>query len=252
MKKLKIPVAIIITQGLLHIFACLPKIVSGILDYRSGKAPSYNNILSVKLDISQDRQELSFTDKLLLLKDAQTVNLNQSQATMTEGEVEGAITAFLQQCESAGIYEAFEPTYVSMQPKLMYDLSDSSKHLVVWTVTMMNNKEPNQTLLFDVDDETGAILCMTYNIYRSYTMDDVWERNKLVMDRFVDLYFYQLGMAEAADAAETNPSYDVGYEYKEVDGGVSEAIYTFTDATIETFAVQITVDGAGGFMIPIL
>lgn len=252
MKKLKIPIAIIITLGLLYVFACLPNIVSGILDFHIGKTPSYNDILTVKLDLSQDRQEMSFPEKLLLLRDAQPVNINPSQTTMSEEEVEKAITAFMQQCERAGIYEAFVPTNLSMQPKLMYDISDPSKHIAIWTVTMINKNEPNQTLGFDVDDETGAILCMSYNIYRSYTMDDVWERNKVVMDRFAELYFDQLGMLAITDAAEANPSYDVGYEYKEVDGGVSKAIYTISNSKIERFAIYITVDGAGGFMITIL
>lgn len=249
MKKLKIPALIILTLGLLYVFACLPKIVSGILDFRSGKSPSYKDILSVKLDISQEGEALSFVDKLFLLRTAQAADLDQGQASMTQAKVEGAVSAFLQQCEDAGIYEAFDPTHVSMQPKLMYDLSDSSEHIVIWTVTMTNKKEPNQTLLLDVDDETGVILCMSYNIYRSYSMDDVWVRNKVVTDRFADLYFDQLGILKEADTAEQNASFYAGYEYKEVDGGVCEAIYTFSNSRNEKFRVQFTVDGAGGIMI---
>ncbi|MBE6978488.1 MAG: hypothetical protein E7438_07675 [Ruminococcaceae bacterium] len=248
MKKRKIPTAIIITMALLYLFACLPRIVSGALDRCSGESPAYNDMLSVKLEISQDEKQMRFPDKLQLLADAQTVNLNQSQASMTEQEVEAAVAVFLQACQDAGIYEPFEPTHLYMQPKLMYVFSDSPKYLVIWTVTMINKNAPNQTVILDVDDETGAILCPSYNIYRSYTMDDVWERNKTAMDRLTELFFGQLGMQEMADAVEMNAVNGSGYEYKETDGGVSEAIYQFD----RTVTVQFTVDGAGGFTVTLL
>lgn len=250
MKKLKIPMVILLTLGLLFVFACLPGIVSAISDFHAAKAPTYRDIHSVRLDITQEGQ-LRFLDKLLLLRDAQAVDLNQSQATMTEAEVEAAVTAFLQKCESAGIIDPFVPTHISMQPKLMYDYYNSSNHLVIWTVTVISKKEPNRTFLLDVDDETGAILCISYSISRSFTMDDVWERNKAVMDRFASLYFDQLGILDA-DAAQMPASLDIGFEYKEVDGGVSEGIYTFSDSKTETFIIQITVDGAGGITATIL
>lgn len=252
MKKLKIPLAIILTLGLLYVFACLPGIVSGILDLHFGKTPSYNDMLTVKLDLSQDHQEMRFPEKLLLLRDAQPVKIDPSQATMPEGDVEDIVNAFLQLCENAGIYESFKPSHMYMQAKLMYDFSDASKHLVIWTVTMINKNEPNQNVVIDVDDETGKILCIKYNIYRSYSMDDVWERNKVVMERFAKLYFDQLGMPTITDAAGSNPSFVAGYEYGEIDGGVSEAIYTLADSEIGEFAIHITVDGAGGFRITIL
>lgn len=252
MKKLKIPLAIIITLGLLCLLACLPRIVSGILDLSSGKKPSYNDISAVQLDIDRSGQERSFMDKLSILKDAQAVDLNQSQAAMPEAEVEAAVAAFLEQCESAGIYEPFEPSYVSMQPKLVYRKEDSSQYLIVWSVTMRNKKSPNQNLLLDVDDETGKILSVQYNIYRSFAMEDVWERNKTVIDRFSALYFEQLGMTQAADTAQINQSELLGYEYGEVDGGVSEAIYKFSYGDSEELTVKILADGAGGFLITIL
>lgn len=250
MKKLKIPILLLLTLGLLLLFACLPGIVSAVSDFQAGKAPTCRDIRSVRLDISQDGP-LSFPDKLLLLKDAQVVDLDQSQATMTEVEVEGAVTAFLQNCETAGVIEPFVPTHFSMQPKLVYDYYDPSSYLVVWSVTILSKKEPNRFLLLDVDDETGAILSISYNVSRSFTMDGVWERNRAVMDRFVSLYFDQLGILYA-DSAQMPASLDIGFEYREVDGGVSEASYTFTNSRNQVFTVLISVDGAGGISVAIL
>jgi len=247
MVKKNIPVILAVTLLLLLAFACLPMLVSAILD--AEKTPSYNDIRSVKLDISQEGQDLGFTDKLILLGNAQTVDIDQDQAVMTEAEVAAAVSKFLQKLENAGIYAPFSPTHTSYQPKLMYDLSDSARYTVVWTVTMTNKKAPNQSLMLDVDDQTGVILCVNYSIYRSFSMDGVWERNRNLADRFSELYFEQLGIIRESDTAETNSNYSIAFEYGDVDGGVSEAIYRLSDSGTERLTVLITVDGAGGFRI---
>lgn len=247
MKKLKLPLMIVLTVALLCMFACLPKLISDISDTQREGISSYNEILSVQLDITQEAGTMSYADKLFLLKDAQAADVKQSQASMTETQVEAAVLAFLNDLEYAGIYEPFVPTYMFMQPKLMYDLSDASRHLVVWSVTMINKEAPSQSLLLDVDDETGTVLCISYSIYRSYTMDEVWERNSKVVDRFTELYFEKLDMTELAVAARIDD-----YEYNEIDGGVTEAIYTFLNADDQALTVRITVDGAGGIRVSLL
>ena len=255
MKKLNISLTLAITLGLLIVCAYLPQLVSSALDTQSGKAPSYNEMHSIQLDLSSGQNILPIMGKLTLLRDAETVNLSNlspSQTAIAEEEVYEAVDGFMQECESAGIFEWFEPSHLSMRPKLCFDSSDASNHLIYWTVTMINENEPNQTLLLDVDDETGKILCVTFRIYRSYSMDGVWERNKVVMDHFTDLYFGQLGLLEAAEAAEATASISGTYEYLEIDGGVSNAIYDFTDASYGKIRIQFDVDGAGGFMITFL
>ncbi len=252
MKKLKIPLAVLITLGLLLLLACLPKIVSGILDTFFRGKPSYTHIPSVKLDIDRSGQERSFLDKLFILKDAQAVDLNQGQAAMTEAEVEAAVGAFLEQCQSAGIYEPFEPSHTSMKPKLVYRKGDSSQYLIVWSVTMYNKKSPNQNLLLDVDDETGKILSVQYSIYRSFDMEDAWEQNKTRIDRFSQLYFEQLGMMQGEEVAPIDQPELLGYEYGDVDGGVSEAIYKFSYGDSGALTVKFLADGAGGFLVTIL
>ena len=108
-------------------------------------------------------------------------------------------------------------------------------------------------LRLDLDDETGQILCITYSNYQKYSMKGVWERNKTVADAFTDIYFAQLGLLDTADEVE-NTATDVGsiYDYNEVDGGVTEVIYTFEDSTYGKFIVHFTVDGTGGFSNAIL
>lgn len=253
MKKLKIPILILMTLSLILFFALLPNLISFALDMRLSQTPSFSEMLSIQLNTGTQPQVFSAIDKLAFLSVAEATDTTQDQMTMNEDEVTDAVSAFMSQCEAAGIFQPFDPSTVSMQPKLIYDLSDPSKHMFVWFVTMLYKMEPNQVLRMDVDDETGQILCITYGNYQEYSMDGVWERNKTVIDAFTDIYFTQMGLLDTAEEVE-NTATDAGsiYEYKEVDGGVTEVIYTFEDSAYGKFIVQFTVDGAGGFSTSIL
>ena len=248
MKKLKIPVLILLTLGLLVLFALLPRLISSALDIKLSQTPGFSDMLSIQLNTGTQQQTLSAMDKLAFLSVAEAANTTQDQMRMDEEDVNIAVYEFLHQCESAGIIQIFEPSSVSMAPKLLYDLTDPEKHIFVWTVTMIYKEEPNQVLRMDVDDETGKILCITYDNYQEYSMDGVWERNKTVVDAFSDIYFSQLGLSDiwqnnvdlASDAL-------IDYNYNEVDGGVTEAVYVFHNTLYGEFIIQFTVDGAGGF-----
>ena len=253
MRKLKIPVLILLTLGFLILFALLPKLISTALDMRLSQTPNFSEMLSIQLNIGTQPQAFSAMDKLAFLSVAEVTDTTQDQMNMNEDEVTDAVSAFMSQCEAAGIFQPFELSTVSMQPKLLYDLTDPSKYMFIWFVTILYEKEPNQVLRMDVDDETGQILCITYGNYQEYSMEGVWERNKTVADVFTDIYFSQFGLYEVAKEIE-NSATDSGsmYQCNEVDGGVTEVIYTFEDSAYGKFVVQFIVDGAGGFSNSIL
>ena len=244
MNKLKMPLAIVLTVVLLLLCAALPKFVSLIIDIKSGQSPSYTDMATVQLDLSSN-SSFTTTDKLALMCTAEATNISPDQMTMTEDDVHAAVTAFLKQLESSGIFSGFEPTVLSIQPKLMFNLSDSSQHIAVWTVSFTCDDEPYQSLLLDVDDETGQILSVSYNIYQSYEMETVWEHNAVVLRILAEVYFSQLGLGEGMNVAAINT--EQIYDYNEVDGGVTEAVYMFESPLFGEFYIQFTVDGAGGF-----
>ena len=251
MKNLKIPVLVFLTLGILILFALLPSLISSVLDIRLNKIPTFSDMLSIQLNTQQ--QTFTAIDKLAFLSVAEVTDTTQDQMSMSEDEVADAVNAFMSQCEAAGIFQPFEPSTGAMAPKLCYDLSDPSKHMFVWAVTMIYKKEPNQVLRLDVDDETGQILCITYGNYQEYSMDGVWERNKTVVDAFTDIYFTQLGLFDTAEEVEnTATDAESIYDYNEVDGGVTEVVYVFRNTLYGEFIIQFTVDGAGGFSNSIL
>lgn len=252
MKKLKIPVLILVTLGLLLLFASLPQLASSAMDIRLRQTPVFSDMFSIQLNTDPEQQALTAIDKLAFLSIAEITNTTQDLMTMEENEVIDAVNAFLIECEAAGIFYPFEPSSVSIQPKLHYDLSDPTNHMLVWFVTMLYEGEPIQSLRLDVEDGTGQILCITYGNYQEYEMDGVWERNITVADALTDLYFTQLGLLDVSEEIKVNATdADIIYDYNEVDGGVTEVVYVFEDSAYGEFFVQFTVDGAGGFQTTI-
>lgn len=190
MRKYLILFSVVITAGLLFAFAALPEYVFSVLDIQSVNTPFFHNMPSLQLHLNAEQPALTALEKLVLLCRGKTVNITQDQATMTEADVQKAVYSCMTEYENAGIVQWFEPTQMSMQPHLMYDPADSARHLVVWTVTMIGGgQDPEQVLLMDIDDETGTILCISYDVYGAFSMEGVWERNQVVMEKFTDIYF---------------------------------------------------------------
>ena len=253
MKKLKIPALVLLTLGILMLFALLPRLISSAMDIRLSQTPSFRDMLSIQLNTDAQPQALSPMDKLAFVSIAEAANTTQDQMRMDEEEVNNAVYEFLHQCEAAGIFQPFEPSTVAIQPKLLYDLSNPAKHIFVWTVTMLYKEEPNQRLLVDVDDETGQILCISYANYQEYSMDSVWERNKTVVDAISDIYFSQLGLQDIRQNNAVSASDGLlDHTYYERDGGVTDAVYVFRDTLYGEFMIQFTADGAGGFSTALL
>ena len=219
---------IFLTILLLLLGGGMPWIVSAVQDNAMLNHSDYSEITAIQLDFS----ERSMADKLSLLSHSQPVDITHTQATMTQEEVFVAVEREMAQYEDAGIFQWFEITRRTAQPKLGIDVNDVNHYLVYWTVTYINKKDPSRSLIVDLDDESGKILSIRYCVYDTYSMDGVWERNRATMDAFTEIYFSQLDV--------TPPD----YEYFERDGGVSSALYHFEELAIEFFA-----EGAGGFYL---
>ena len=221
-------VLIFLTILLVLLGGGMPWIVSAVQDNALLHHSGYRDIEYIQLDFS-DR---SMADKLSLLSHSQPVDVTHTQATMTQEEVFAAVEREMAQYEDAGIFQWFEITRRTAQPKLGIDVNDVNRFLVYWTVTYINKKDPSRSLVVDLDDESGKILSIRYEVYDTYSMDGVWERNRATIDAFTEIYFSQL---------DVTPS---DYEYFERDGGVSSAMYHF-----EEFAIEFFAEGAGGFYL---
>ena len=246
MGKRIIPILSLFTVILLIAGASLPAIAASVQDSTTVNHSGYSQMKSMELEFGEEKETLPMMGKLALLGHMESVNIDSSQASMTENEVFQAAETLMADYENAGIFQWFDVTLRSATPKLGIDLNDPNNFLVYWTVSFINENDYSRSLNLDIDDETGKILCIRYDVYDSYSMDGVWERNKTIMDAFTDVFFSLLGMTEAKEFAE---SIAAGYEYSEVDGGVSYAEYSFGDAIYGEIHVAFCVEGPGGFYL---
>ena len=221
-------ILVFLTGLLLLLGAILPRIVAAVQDDAILSRGGYSEITTIRLDFL----ERTMMDKLSILSHAQPVDITRTQATMTQEAVFAAVEREMAMYEDAGIFQWFEITRLTAQPKLGIDVNDVNHYLVYWTVTYINKKDPNRSLVVDLDDESGKILSIRYEVYDTYSMDGVWERNRATMDAFTEIYFSQLDLTPR------------DYEYFERDGGVSSALYHF-----EEFAIEFFAEGAGGFYL---
>ena len=245
MRNLKTSLLLLLTVLLLAGFAALPVIAASLQDSRVVNQSGYQQMQTIKLDYGNEKETLPIMGKLALFTIMQTIDIDSSQATMTQEEVFLAAETQMKAYENAGIFQWFDVALRSATPKLGIDPNDATNYVVFWTVTYISEKDQNQTLLLDIDDETGKILCIRHEVYDSYSMDGVWERNQKIMNEFTNIYFSQLGMTAAKEYAES----EAGFEYYERDGGVANALYTFTDVTYGEISIDFYVEGAGGFYL---
>ena len=152
---------IFLTILLLLLGGGMPWIVSAVQDNALLHHSGYRDIDAIQLDFS----ERSMADKLSLLSHSQPVDITHTQATMTQEEVFTAVEREMAQYEDAGIFQWFEITRRTAQPKLGIDVNDVNRFLVYWTVTYINKKDPSRSLIVDLDDESGKILSIRYEVY---------------------------------------------------------------------------------------
>ena len=258
MRKWKIGIAVILSLSLILAGAFLPEFFSSVTDKTLSKTPSYTDMPSIQLNISK-AQQFAVLDKLALLGTVETANAVPAQMTMSEAQAVDAANAFMRQYENAGLLQpAVSPT-VSATPKLLYDLTDPSNYLFVWTVSIICEAEScHQYFLCDVDDQTGQILCLSYDIYKQpYEPEGVRERNRAAADTFTSIYFEQLGLTGIADAIKLTSAGEDGsgsgalYVYTDMNDGITEVTYTFESPTFGSFHIQFHVDGSGSCMLSI-
>lgn len=244
MRNFRIILLILLTGMIVAAFAGLPSMVGSWQD-RSEASRSGSELLQrITLDLHDENETMPILKKLAMLDDVEVISINSTEITaMTEEEVYLAAQMQMAAYEEAGIFQWFPVDLCWAQLKLGFDPEDATNYVVFWTVGYSSQ---DRRLLLDIDDETGKILTICYDVYGTYDSNNLWERNRKIMDSFTDIYFSQLGLTEMAEAAESIPAC---YEYCERDGDVSNAIYQFGDALYGEIDMEFYVTAPGGFSL---
>lgn len=239
MKKMKTPLILLFAFCLIAAGASLPGIVSAVQDSAAASV-SYDSMQPVTLDLSGERQSLSTIGKQVLLSKANPIPVTEDETGMTEADAYAAVQAHMDRFAAAGIFEWFDITLQHAQPNLCIDPDQTENYVIFWTVTFINKNEPYHTLTVDIDDETGQVLALNYDIYGSYEIDGVWERSYTTLNTFAEVYLGQLELPQSI--YENNTA-----EYLELDGEVLCGRYTFADAEYGQHTIELYVTGSGSF-----
>lgn len=242
MRRIKTILLFLVTAGLIAAGANLPKLTAALSDRETMNQAGSHPMQSVSLDLSGERKPLSPAGKLVLLRGGKTIAITENEANMTQAEINGALETQMEAYIDAGIFAWFDYTSWITQPYLCIDPDKPENYGIFWTVTIVNENEPYQSLLMDIDDETGRICSIRFDQYSSYSLDGVWERNHTVMDAFARVYLSQLGLIDAANA-------EPNLEYGELDGEVLFGGFTFTDSDYGQIPLEFYVTGSGSFWL---
>lgn len=241
MRRLKNAMVFLVTLGLLAVGAGLPRLVAVATDRNHLDQPGTREMQSIDLDLSGERRELSVGGKIDLLRHCQIIDITEKEATMTVAEVNAAAEAAMAEYVDAGIFQWFDITSWTSQPKLCIDPDAPDNYGIFWMVTVINELKPYQSLGIDIDDETGTVYSIRYDLYGEYSLDGVWERNYSTMDAVSHVYLNQLGLLEQ--------NMEPNIEYGELDGEVLCGRFFFKDDDFGKIGIEFYVTGTGSFWV---
>lgn len=243
MKKVKTWLILLITILLILGIASLPVLTAAALDRNHLNKPGSREMASIALDLSGERQALSPAGKIDLLSRGKTIGITEREASRTAAEINGALEEQMDAYVAAGIFEWFGYTSWIAQPYLCVDLEEPDNYSIFWSVTIVNENKPYQSLGVDLDDETGKIYSIRYDVYGEYDLDGVWERNAATLDAFAHIYLDQLDFME--DPQNMGPN----MEYGELDGEVLCGAFSMKDQEYGEIGIEFYTTGSGGFWI---
>ena len=241
MKKLRNTLLLLLTAVLIALGAVLPKITAALVDRETVIQTGSRDMTPIALDVNGEVRSLSAVEKIDLLRKGQMIAITEKEAAMTEADVNAALEIAMREYEDAGIFGWFDFDAWNVQPMLCIDPNSPENYAIFWDVTIINKMAPYQTLGVDIDDETGKIYSIRYDIYGEYSLNGVWERNMATMDAFVHVYLTQLGFLDEQQNVEPR------IEYGELDGEVLYGGLFLQNEDDGQTAIDFYVTGTGSF-----
>ena len=242
MRKMRLPLILLLTGALIVIGAFLPGIVSAVID-RTVMGKSENaSMQSVQLEFSGETWEPDDMMKKLAVEQIMyTIPISAKDASMTEEEVYAAVEDCMEKYVSNGIFSWFEDTYRMTETYLAVSPDNMN---IIWAVNIVRKDDPYQNLFLHLDDETGKIL---YLDYVSYDPDGAFypEDQSYVLDAFAGIYFEQLGLTDLTDP-DPYAQYPAAEEIQENDVWCRR--YTFPDTEYGEIILEFYVKSTGFYI----
>lgn len=260
MDRLKNLLVLFLCVGLMVVLARLPRIVAWTEDVFSGSRSGTMPMEAVQSTQPKQEDSDSVIRLLQMERNMYSVPVSAEQTSMTEEEVLEIVDQWMEDCQEAGIFTVFAPSYQNIEPYLCMDMEGKGYFGVIWGVELSADEEPYHDIFVHLDDATGRILYVNYQTsntvvavenpsespsgnYDSYRESDPGEEEKKNrLERFADLYFRQLGYSEAAEYARSTGT---GYYFRLMEDDIAYAFYSFGDTHYGEISVEFYVYDGG-------
>ena len=207
MRKLKIPVLILITIALLAVGATLPAIAAAVQDQTIVNHSSFGDMESLKLDFS-DPEVTPLLQKLALIRDGSFYTVSPDKTKTRQSEVEqlvrDGLTLYYQDELIPYNWKNYE---FSALPHLVYSNADQDTYAIFWVVDICWPETEDYLSLY-LDDETGLILYLHYGTASAL---DLYTAQGY-LDALSNAYFASTGLSDILAEPEK-----FGAEWIEVD-----------------------------------
>lgn len=252
LKNLLIPVVSLV---LVVLFARLPQIVLWATDMFTGNNGGTIPMEAIQTTQPEDEDVSSVIHLLQMERNMYSVPISTEQASMTESQVLEIVEQWMQDCQDAGFFTIFHPSYQNIEAYLCMDMINKGHFGVIWGVELTAEEMPYQDFFVHLDDATGKILYVNYQTssevesssepYTSTGGNEV-EGTQLIqqLESLADVYFRQLGYAEAAEYARTTGT---GYSCEILSEDTACATYSFGDSQYGEINMDFYIYGAGSF-----
>ena len=191
MRKLKIPLLILLTIALLVAGANLPALAAAIQDKGIVNHAGFGEIESLKLDFS-DSEVTPLLQKLALLRDGSFYTVSPDKTKIRQSEVEQLVkdrlTLYYQDELIPYNWKNYE---FSALPHLVYSNADQDTYAIFWVVDICWPETENYLSLY-LDDETGLILYLHYGTASAL---DVYTAQGY-LDALSNAYFASTGLSD--------------------------------------------------------
>ncbi len=201
-RRLKIPIALLLTLLIVAAGAMLPGAASAAIDSANAGQVDYAQTPTVSLTFSERESQpsgLSFLGKLAnMIFTESYVRIPPDYASMSESAAPEAADKALQPYVESGLVLPFSPeTEVSLQTWLV--VSAAKESFIVWHVCKMDS-EFNQVVDLYLDDETGQILFLNFAGDEQRLGPLFCSRENLY--HLADLFFQPLGLEYTLEEME--------------------------------------------------
>ncbi len=182
MRKLLQFLLLLLSAAIIAAGAFLPEILSSAMDASErqnlNSAPMEPVELDLrareKADIHDSAESGGILQDMAIYQKTTSIPVTPDLATMNEQEALHAAERALEPYLNAGILTYFDPTYRTVEPYLFLDPDDTSRSILIWTVTFVRDgKGSYQSIVVHITDSGGKLLYLAADSLDS----GIWEVN---------------------------------------------------------------------------